>query len=132
MAKRNRNINKHHVMFQRSQHEASPNGRELRNYEGLLIPMWVQGHEKLHEECNKLPILSNNSYIYMLDTLDTVVSSRTTSIEMIKLLATCAIEIKEDTTLNRREYVGLTHFTIGILSQVPFIERYAVVEPILI
>jgi hypothetical protein len=112
-------------MFERSKHENSPNGRELRNYDGLVVLMNRIGHAALHEDCFALPILSGNSYGYMLDTLDIVATSHSGTIDMISLLVTCALEIKEgDTMLNARESRNLGIFNDRLLAQVPFIEKY--------
>lgn len=48
-------FNKHHLMYSRVQHEATPNNKWMRNSAGLIFPMLIPVHEKLHREIPFVP-----------------------------------------------------------------------------
>lgn len=121
----NRHFNRHHIIHERSKWESSQNGRELRNYEGLIIPMRRIGHEALHADCMPVPLLTEAIHSAMLDELDGRVNSGTSTVDMIGILAGHAIGLYNDLeqpTKVRRES-GL--FAASLIAQVPYIQQYA-------
>lgn len=129
---RNKHINSHHVIFERRLWESSPNGRELRNYEGLIVPMKKSIHEKLHEDCFLLPNIPGDSIVYMLETLDVVSRENPSTVEMIGALATCGLDIRDSGSCRPREYRNMGIFVHNILAQVPYILEGAIVNPVLV
>lgn len=51
--------NIHHILFDRSNHEANKDNRQLRRSLGLMVRLDVFSHRELHRECPSVPALGS-------------------------------------------------------------------------
>lgn len=55
---RKNQYNLHHTQFYRAQHESMAVTKEIRRDHRLIVPMWLDPHEELHDNVEMVPAVS--------------------------------------------------------------------------
>lgn len=50
-------LHSHHILFHRRQHEATEDNKAIRRKSGLIVPLPVDVHKDLHDNCPGVPPL---------------------------------------------------------------------------
>ena len=63
-------FNRHHELFTRRDFEAKPHTRQLRNHDEFIVPMELEAHQELHEDCLSVPAFSDDEARKILNLMD--------------------------------------------------------------
>ncbi len=110
----------HHVLYEAAAWESNTEASKLRNLSGLIVPMYIQPHDQLHNEISLVPLLDSIQVYYIKKTF------KTYSRDYIGNLNRLIESVHE--SKDRFEYdpirSGVSDFTILALEkQIPFIKE---------
>lgn len=113
-------LHDHHIVHHRRLHEANDDNKWIRRRGGLIVPMVLEVHKDLHDNCPGVPVLD----IYMARRVKGIMMRHDISEPLVALDTYCmAVETAMETARHEPERLIGEAAIMAIRMQIPFIKE---------